>query len=458
MKKEEKGFGYLGYSFQLKLISQIIQDKKFAENVIDVIEPIYFESQYFRLIIVLIKEYFKKFENTPSFDVLEQLINTEVKDETTKMYCYDIFSEIRKQNDEDFKWIQDKAIKFCKQQEMKKALMKIDSIIKKGDEAKFDDAEKYLRKALDIGEERDEGIDVFHQIDDVLSEDYRHPIPTGIKGIDNLMNGGLSKGEVALFIAAMGVGKSTFLSKVANSAYNSGHKVLQIFFEDNKKDIQRKHITCWTGVPLNELHLHKEVIKDKLSGFKAREGGQLFLKKFPSYGTTISKIRYLLRKLHAKGIKIDVLILDYLECMLPETQNGGGEEWMGEGRTMRQLENLASEFNFALWTASQGNRGSITADVLTVDKMGGNIKKAQIGHFVISAAKSLAQREMGIANLAILKSRFGRDGLVFKNCKFDNNKMIINTEEAQSFFNFEEEQEDAKTAENLKRVREIMSN
>lgn len=454
MQKEEKDFGYLGYAFQLKLISQIIKDKKFADTSLDVIEPVYFDSQYFRLLIVLIKDYFKKYENTPSFDVLEQLINTEIKDDTSKIYCFDIFREIKNQDEEDFKWVQGKAIKFCKQQEMKKAILKIGEIIKVGDEKEFDKAEKYLRKALEIGEEKDEGADVFFQIDDVLSEDYRHPIPTGIKGIDNLMNGGLSKGEIGLFIAALGTGKTTFLTKVANSAYNSGKNVLQIFFEDNRKDIQRKHLTCWTGIPLNELHRHADGIKEEVLGMKDKKG-KLFLKKFPSYGTTLSKIRGLLRKLQAKGIKIDVVVLDYLECILPE--NSIGEEWMGEGRIMRQFENLATEFEFAGWAASQGNRNSISADVLTVDKMGGNIKKAQIGHFVISAAKSLAQREMGLANIAVLKSRFGKDGIVFKNCRFDNSKMLIDTEESQSFFNFDEEVKTESNESGYRRVREIMN-
>ena len=39
-------------------------------------------------------------------------------------------------------------------------------------------------------------LEVFHNLEEVLREDYRHPIPTGIGGIDNLLNGGLAKGEI----------------------------------------------------------------------------------------------------------------------------------------------------------------------------------------------------------------------------------------------------------------------
>ena len=35
----------------------------------------------------------------------------------------------------------------------------------------------------------------------------------------------------------------------------------QIFFEDNPKIIQRKHITCWTEIPLNDLSKRREEVK-----------------------------------------------------------------------------------------------------------------------------------------------------------------------------------------------------
>ena len=52
--------------------------------------------------------------------------------------------------------------------------------------------------------------------------------------------------------------------------------------------------------------------------------------------------------------------------------------------------------------------------------MGGSIKKAQVGHVIITVAKSLQQKEMNLATIAITKSRIGKDGVVFENCKFNN--------------------------------------
>jgi len=81
------------------------------------------------------------------------------------------------------------------------------------------------------------------------------------------MDGGLSKGELAIILAPFGVGKTTMITKVANSAKNAGHNVLQLFFEDNPKVIQRKHLTCWTEgkFTLNELSDNKMKILKNLS-------------------------------------------------------------------------------------------------------------------------------------------------------------------------------------------------
>ena len=56
----------------------------------------------------------------------------------------------------------------------------------------------------------------------LLIDDFRDPIPLGINGIDNILDGGLAKGEIGVFLAPTGVGKTTVLTKVANTAYNMG--------------------------------------------------------------------------------------------------------------------------------------------------------------------------------------------------------------------------------------------
>ncbi len=282
--------------------------------------------------------------------------------------------------------------------------------------------EGILRKALEHGDNKDDGIDVTDNIESVLSDDFRSPIPTGINGLDDVMDGGLSKSELAIILAPFGVGKTTMMTKIANTAKNLGYNVLQIFFEDNVKVIQRKHIACWTGVNLNDFKLHKEKLREVVKE-KSEEKGILKLKKFPSDGTTIPIIRQYIRKLIAQGFTPDIVLLDYIDCVTPS--RNFDDVNAGEGSVMRQFETMLSELDIAGWTAVQGNRSSIKADLVEADQMGGSIKKAQIGHFVVSIAKTLDQKENDTATMAILKSRFGKSGIIFQNILFDNARIQI---------------------------------
>ncbi len=93
------------------------------------------------------------------------------------------------------------------------------------------------------------------------------------------------------------------------------------------------------------------------------------------------------------------------------------------------------------------HNSSIKSDVVEGDQMGGSIKKAQIGHFLVSVAKSLEQRENGTANMAILKSRFGQSGMVFEDILFDNSTIqieIFDKSKGVSFMNRKEDIEKKK--------------
>ena len=113
---------------------------------------------------------------------------------------------------------------------------------------------------------------------------------------------------------------------------------------------------------------------------------------------------------------------------------------------MRQFETMLSELDMAGWTAVQGNRSSIGAETVDSTMIGGSIKKGQIGHFIVSIAKTLDQKESGHANLAILKSRFGKDGIIFNDAIFNNGTMQIEIVEDNGGKTFMESKKDKETS------------
>lgn len=594
-KSDITNFGYLGRNFQVRLLAHILTDHRFGNSILDILTPTYFDDEFLKIIAASIIDAWGEDEYIPDHIGLEIRLMDDIKNEQVRELVRVAFEEVKNASLAGDIDIKKRALNFCKQQALKETVGKIQNLIDKGDIDRYHECEDLLRKALEVGDNKDDSIDVFNGIDEVLDDDFRKPIPTGIHGLDIHMDGGLADSELGVILAPFGVGKTSMVTKIANTAKNMGKNVLQIFFEDNPKVIQRKHLTCWynqiedfPNININELKDYKEDVK-KVAFEQKNKPGVIKLKKFPSDGTTIPKIRQYVRKLIASGFRPDMILLDYIDCVLPSRKFD--DQYAGEGNVMRQFETMLSEFEVTGWTCVQGNRclaldtkvdilnkglieigdvkegdkilthkgykdvikvfevqkrpvykiktrggkeikasakhkfptnkgllsidtglefgvkllinsgvintskikevtlnlddfnldeiisieligekdtvdisvedtqmfyaneiythnSSLNAERVDSTMIGGSIKRGQIGHFIVSIAKTLDQKEEGTATMAILKSRFGKDGIIFEDCIFDNGKLIIDTSGAGNGKTFIEAKKESKKYEN----------
>ena len=193
-KINKDNLGYLGLDFQYRLLLQIITDRKFASSILDMVSPNYFEDSYVRIIVGTIKDAFEKHEAIPDIGSLRSRLLENVKDEIDRNSVFSHIRRIEEAELNDTFYIQETALKFCKRQELAKAIKQMNEIITKGSIDDYDKCEEILKKALEFGENSDGVIDVCDNLADVLSDDYRNPIATGIEGLDEIMDGGLAKG------------------------------------------------------------------------------------------------------------------------------------------------------------------------------------------------------------------------------------------------------------------------
>ena len=142
-----KNFDYLGSSFQIQLINQIVLDNNFSRSIVDVLEPNYFENKYFKLIIQMIKEYNQKWDSVPTFDTLEQITKAEFQQENVAKIVIDTIKKIKEAPLSGGEFVQEKALKFCKQQELQKVMGKAQKIIDGGEFENYDALEEMVRGA-----------------------------------------------------------------------------------------------------------------------------------------------------------------------------------------------------------------------------------------------------------------------------------------------------------------------
>lgn len=438
-------FGEIGMDFQLALIKVMIEDKKFGTSLVDVIEAKYFEgSHHLKYLVNQILEFHQTYNEIPNYNsLITKITNENINDTSLKVHL-DTIKLIKDLEVDNIPYIQDTAMNFCKQQVLKRELKLVQKIIEDGSFERYKDIEKIIIDALQVGATTKDATGVFDDIQSVLQKDFRVPIPTGIVGLDNLLKGGVALGELAIVLAPTGIGKTTLLTLFANTGFNVGKNVLHIVFEDNLPSILRKHYTIWTGVAPDDLYDNREEIIPFLEKKQKDSKCELKVVKLPSDSTSVSGIKTLVRKLKSEGFVPELIVIDYVDCLVPDKNNNNyNEEWKGEGAIMRGLETMASEFQVAMWVATQGNRNSIASEIVTTDQMGGSIKKAQIGHVVISVGKTMEQKEHDLATLTLLKSRIGKDGIVFQNCTFNNEYLIIDTTTQDTVLGIEHNKEEA---------------
>jgi len=121
-----------GPSFQMKVISSLLTHKEFLQNINDVLSDEYFSNPAHKWIINEIIKYYEKYHTTISMDILKvemkklgnPILKVSVKEQLREAYKADI---------EDLEYVQGEFSTFCKNQQLKKALLNSVDLLKAGD-------------------------------------------------------------------------------------------------------------------------------------------------------------------------------------------------------------------------------------------------------------------------------------------------------------------------------------
>lgn len=435
---------YLGPEFQQRLMWQLLVEPEFAEKTIPDIAVEYFDDPNLKRLFIIILEYFKEFDKVPNLQnqSIHQAINKyrtpnnviEQESLFAVIKRIELWNErvINKLMLHDGDAVQKSIYWFIKQQEYRKVAEDIITKVKNGeikDKRTIAQIEEKFQKISHIGEQEDDCEELTEGIDKALTMEFRQPIATGIGTIDALTGGGLGKGEIGVILTPSGVGKTTALTVIANTAYEDNKNVAQIIFEDTKNQIKRKHYVIWADSALSKLTEKEEndrvnmVVHQKVKSLEGK-GGRLVIKRFSQENTTIVDVRNWMLSYQKKyGFKFDLLVLDYLDCL--ESHKKSPDRNEAELTIIKGFEAISSDFDIPAWTAIQSNRSGFDAEFVEAHQSGGSIKRIQKAHFFMSVAKTPEQKEASLANIRIIKARFAQDGQTFTDCIFNNDTMKI---------------------------------
>ena len=412
-----------GQSYQTKVVTNLVTDRPFLEQVSDILETKYFESDTNKWVVDITRKYFFKYKNTPTTDFFK----TEIQKITDKALQQNVLTQLKAiyalQSGGDSEWVKNEFVTFCKNQNFKNVILTSVDLLQTG---QFDKIEKLVRDAVKVGQSNDLGLDYKEDIEVRFEEVNRRTVKTNWDVIDELIDGGLGPGELGVIVAPSGVGKTWVLCHIGAEAVRQGKNVLHYTLELTQNYVGQRYDTIFTGIPSAELRDNKEQIKDKVDKLK----GGLMIKYYPPKGITANTIAAHIDMVRSTKFQPDLIIIDYAD-LLVSVNSKNNSDYQEQGGIYIDLRAMGGEYQIPIWTASQTNRSAIESDVIHADKIADSYAKVMNADLIISVSRKDTDKLNDTARFHVMKNRFGPDGLTFP-AKMNTNKGIIEVYAANS--------------------------
>jgi replicative DNA helicase len=387
-----------------------LTDENYLETIFEYVKPSYFKDSDTKKIFTLLNSYYQEFGKIPNVTELKSHIISEEDKQSLKKVVVS-FNNIDKNYDKDIliknteRWLREKAVL--------STVFNTSLDVQSGqiDESKI---LKNFESACNISLIENLGFDYLENIDEHIVELLKTEkrISTGWKWLDNHIGGGLLQDGRALYVfyGSTNVGKSIFLGNVATNILNQGKTVLLISLEMSEQVYAKRISACLSRIPSNDLPLQVEPLKNKLNQYKIRNSeGKLVIKEFPTKGVTVLGIKTYIEKLIRKGVKPDVIVLDYLNLIAPANSQKNSYETIKE--ITEYVRALTYKFECPIVTATQTNRSGYKKDMPDLETTSESMGLAMTADAQFPIWTDEQDFELGIIHMGITKNRFGSRGV-----------------------------------------------
>jgi replicative DNA helicase len=413
-----KSFADYGYEYQIKVIASLLTNKEFLINIYDILDENDFTNQSHKWIINEILKYFRKYNTNPTMDVLKTEMK-KIDNEVLKISIKEQLREAYKASGDDSRYIEEEFSTFCKNQQVKKALLSSVDLLKAGD---YDSIKSMLNNALKAGDDRNIGHEYSKDIETRYRENSRNVIPFPWKSFNNVTQGGYGGGDLVLIFGNPKGGKSWAAMAMAAHAVKLGHNVVFYALELGETYVGKRFDAILSQIPVDELDSKRNEIENIIPNIK----GKLVIKEYPPKRATLSTIEAHLSKL---DFKPDVIFIDYLDLLSNRKTRSERKDDIDDVYT--DAKGLAKELNIPIISPSQANRSGADKAILESSHIAGSFDKIMIGDIVISLSRGRKDRLEGTGRWHFMGNRYGKDGCTFFSPKIDTSIGYFEIEEEE---------------------------
>jgi replicative DNA helicase len=392
-----------GVGFQVKVLSSLLKHKEFLQNIHDILEEEYFDNPAHKWIVEEILKYHYKYNTTPSLDALQVEVK-KIDNEVLKVSVIEQLKEAYKASNEDQEYVEQEFANFCKNQQLKKALLSSVELLEKG---QYDDIRYLIDSALKAGMDKNLGHEYEKDTETRYRAEDRNPIPTPWPHVNELLQGGLGAGDVGIIFGNPGGGKSWMLTALGAMPVSLGYTVAHYTLELSEGYMGRRYDATFTGLKVQELGLHRQEVNEMIEKLK----GKLIIKEFSMGKASISSIEAHIQKMTDLGTRPDLVIIDYVDLLKSKRKSIDRKDEIDD--IYISTKALARDLKLPIWTVSQVNRAGAKDDVIEGDKAAGSYNKIMIADFAMSLSRKRLDKMNGTGRAHIMKNRYGGDGMTY---------------------------------------------
>ncbi len=392
-----------GTAFQIKVLSSLLTHKEFLQQMHDVLSEEYFDNQAHRWVVKQILDYYEQYNTTPTMEVLKVEMK-KVENEVLQLSIKEQLREAYQSSTADLEYIEKEFSSFCKNQQLKKALLNSVDLLNSGD---FESIRGLIDNALKAGNDKNIGHEYLKDTEARYREDARKVVPTPWEKFNEFMQGGLGNGDFGLIFGNPGGGKSWTLVALGGYAVKMGYNVLHYTLELGEDYVGRRYDAFFTGKPVDTLSKHRARIDEVVEQLP----GQLIIKEFSPGMATVNTLRSHIQKCQDLEFAPDLILIDYVDLLSSKKRVSDRKGEIDD--IYLSTKGLAKELQLPVWSVSQVNRAGAKDDVIEGDKAAGSYDKMMVTDIAISLSRKKEDKVNGTGRFHIMKNRYGMDGMTY---------------------------------------------
>ena len=259
----------------------------------------------------------------------------------------------------------------------------------------------------------------FDDAESHVQDSSRFKVSCGFPTIDHMLGGGWDIGTFNVIMAETNNGKSLWMQNFAIKSADMGHNVLYITLEMSERKVMKRLGAMRLKIPINDydtISKDTDLIRKRIAGLSKTDGGDIFDKKvgkiyakFWAAGTaTVADFDNYIQKLkEKKGIKIDLVIVDYI-TLVAAPKGTGSDNLYSKGKVLSEgLRAIGAKYKCPVITGVQVAKDAWNSADITLESVPESKAIAETADTFFAIIRTEEMKRQNLYRFKLLKQRDG---------------------------------------------------